>query len=37
MSASRGAVSQVSIKFVEKEERKQEDGYKYRTLHKTYT
>jgi len=37
MSTSRGTVSTVCIKFVEKEERKREDGYKYRPLHKTYT
>ena len=34
MSTSRGTVSEVSIKFVAKEERQQEDGYKYRPLHK---
>jgi len=37
VSTSIGTVSYVSIKFVEKEQRKQEDGYKYRTSHKTYT
>ena len=37
MSTSRGTVSQVPNKFVEKEEREQEDGYKYRPLHKPYT
>jgi len=31
------SLSQVSIKFVGKKERKREDGYTYRTSHKTYT
>jgi len=30
---SRGTVTYVSIEFVETEERKQKDGYKYRTEH----
>jgi len=36
MRTSIGTVTEVSIKFVEKEERKKKDGYKYRTEHKTY-
>ena len=35
MSTSIDTVTQVSIKFVEKEERKQKGGYEYRTEHKT--
>jgi len=34
MSTSIGTVSYVSIKFLKKAERKQKDGYKYRTAHK---
>jgi len=34
MCASIGIVTKVSIKFVEKEERKQKGGYEYRTEHK---
>ena len=30
---SRGTVTQVSIEFVETDERKQKDGYKHRTEH----
>jgi len=36
MNTSRGSCSYLSIKFVAKEERQQEDGYKYRPLHKPY-
>jgi len=35
MSTSIGTVTYVSIKFLEKEERKQKDVDKYRTEHKT--
>ena len=35
MRTSVGTVTQVSMKFVEKEERKQKGGYEYRTEHKT--
>ena len=31
-----GTVTQVSIRFIEQEKRKQKDGYEYRTEHKTY-
>ena len=37
MCTSIGTVTQVSIKFVGTAKRKQEDGYEYRTSHKTYT
>ena len=36
MRTSTGTVTLMSIKFVEKEERIQKDGYKQRTGHKTY-
>jgi len=35
MRTSIGTVTEVSIKFVEKEERKQRGGYEFRTEHKT--
>ena len=35
MRTSIGTVTQVSIKFVEKEKGKQKDGCEYRTEHKT--
>ena len=34
MSISTGTVTQVSIELLKKEERKQKDGYKYKTEHK---
>jgi len=36
MGTSTGTVTYVSIKFVEKGERKQKGGHKYRTEHKAY-
>ena len=35
MCTSIGTVTKVSVKFVEKEERKQKGGYEFRTEHKT--
>jgi len=35
MCTTIGTVTQVSIKLIRKEERKQKGGYKYRTEHKT--
>jgi len=35
MRTSIGTVTKVSIKFVEKEERKQKGGYEYKAEHKT--
>jgi len=36
MRTSIGTMTYVSIKFVEREERKQQNGFKYRTEHKPY-